>query len=71
MADLADNTCTVTIAAGPVAGMDDDSVALAVRPKLGQFNAWDVTRDGDKTVTVEFRHSPVNDPENDLSRKVR
>lgn len=65
------NTATVTIAAGPVAGMDDDSVALAVRPKIGQFNAWEVTRDGDETVTVEFRHDPVNDPDNDLSRPAR
>lgn len=66
-----DNTASITISAGPVAGMDDDSVALALRPKIGQFNAWNVSRDGSKTVTVEFYQSPVNDPENDLSRKVR
>lgn len=65
------NTATVTIAAGPVAGMDDDSIALAVRPKIGAFNRWDVTRDGDETVTVEFRSESANDPNDDISRKVR
>lgn len=61
MADQSSNTASVTIAAGPVAGMDDDAIALAVRPRIGAFNRWDVTRDGDKTVTVEFRNESVGD----------
>jgi hypothetical protein len=47
------NTATVTVQADAFAGMDDDSVALALRPKLGQFNDWDVTRKGD-AITVKF-----------------
>lgn len=56
MSDRNENhTATITIAADAVAGMDDDSVAVALVPRLGQFNEWDVSRSDEGLITVNYR----------------
>lgn len=63
-----DRTFTVTVPAAQVAGMDDDAIAKAVRPSIGEFNRYDVEHNGDQvTVTGRVHQVTVADDADPVS----